>query len=369
MKKVFLLILVAAFCFSPADAQKRRKAVKKVVEVVPEKTPEEELFEELLPSTAKVMFVDSVVVDKALFLSLLPMASEMGRVHTDGDIVSYTNGFGNTSIYAEGDTIRGRHLYMTHLYGKKWSEPAQLTELPQPMADYPFLMGDGVTLYFSAEGEGTLGGRDIYRTTYDASGSHFYEAVNMGMPYNSPANDYMLAISDYDNLGWLVTDRYQPEGKVCIYTFEPTAQRQTFDEDTDTEILTRYARLEHIKDTWAFGDANEAIQRRDAMIARINSKEAGDKVMFVVNDNTVYTSLDDFHTPSGKKLYQALMADKGKLAKLQSLLDSTRESYADAARAKKYEIGRSLNALEQEVEALENDIAQAEKTLRNAENK
>lgn len=368
MKKVFLLILVATFCFSTADAQKRRKAAKKV-EVVPEKTPEEELFEELLPSTAKVMFIDSVVVDKAQFLSLLPMASDMGRVHTDGDIVSYTNSFGNTCIYAEGDTIRGRHLYMTHLYGKKWSEPAQLEELSQPMADYPFLMGDGVTLYFSAEGEGTLGGRDIYRTTYDTNGSQFYEAANMGMPYNSSANDYMLAISDFDNLGWLVSDRYQPEGKVCIYTFEPTAQRQTFDEDTETEVLCSYARIDRIKDTWSFGDVNAALQRRDAMLARISSKVSAEQVRFVVNDNTVYTSLDEFRTPSGKKRYEALSADKSKLSKLQTLLDTTRKSFADAAHAKKYEIGRRIIALEQEVEALENDILQAEKALRNAENK
>jgi len=371
MKKVFLLLLASSICFSPAFAQKRKSKAKakKVVVVVPEKTPEEKLFEELLPSTAKIMFIDSVVVDKAEFLKRLPLASEMGKVSVSKERTSFVNEFENTCIFASGDTITGRHLYMTHRYGTKWEEPSLLSELPQPMADYPFLMPDGVTLYFSAEGEGTVGGRDIFRTTYNADDAHFYEATNMGMPFNSPANEYLLAFSDLDNLGWLVSDRYQPEDKVCIYTFEPTAQRQTFDEDTDESVLKSYALTEQIKDTWQFGDRTAAIQRRDAMLVRMNSKQTTDRVEFVVNDQTTYTSLSDFKSANGKKKYQAIVADRSKLVQLQSLLDSSRTRYADASKSKKYEIGRQIKSLEEEVNALETDIAKAEKALRNAESK
>lgn len=48
------------------------------------------------------------------------------------------------------------------------------------------------------------------------------------MPFNSTANEYLLAIDDYDTLGWLVTDRNQPADSVCIYTFEPTSIRKDF---------------------------------------------------------------------------------------------------------------------------------------------
>ena len=366
MKKICLLLLVSVFCFGTADAQKRKKTSKKAA--VPQLTPQEKLFEELLPATAMVMFVDSVVVDKDKFLSSLPITEDMGYMSTDGKVVSYTNGFRNTCIYASGDTLSGRHLYITHLYGKKWSETTNLKELNLPMADYPFLMGDGVTLYFSAEGEGTLGGRDIYRTTYNADGAEFYEPVNMGMPYNSSANDYMLAISDMDNIGWLVTDRYQPEGKVCIYTFEPTAQRKTFSEDTAPEILKSYARLEHIKDTWSFGNASAAIQRRNALLARMEKKSNEETVEFVVNDNTTYSSLADFHSAGGKQKYQDIVGKKSKLQQLTTLLDSSRESYTDASRSKKHEIGRQIIKLEQEIDALSTEISKEEKALRNAEN-
>ena len=369
MKKLFLLFLVATFCLSPIYAQRRKSKAKRQVVVVPEKTPEEKLFEELLPSTAKIMFIDSVVVDKATFLSQLPLSDEMGSISRKGERVGYTNEFGNTSIFAEGDTIKGRHLFMTHCNADIWEEPRQITELDQPMADYPFLMPDGITLYYSAEGEGTLGGRDIFRTTYDADGSKFYEAQNMGLPFNSSANEYLMVISDFDNIGWLVSDRYQPEDKVCIYTFEPTSQRQTFDEDTDEDVLKSFAKIEKIKDTWQFGDRSEALQRRNALLARLNETKTTEKMEFVVNDNVTYTSPSDFKSTNGKKRFNDIVAKKNELAELTALLESTRNRYSDASRTKKHEIGRQIISLEEEVSTLESEIANAEKQLRNAENK
>jgi len=371
MRKVLFIIFVLSFCMSSTYAQKRKKkpVAKKEVEVVIEKTPQELLFEELLPSTAKVMFIDSVVVDKAVFLSQLPLANDMGSISVTANRTSYTNEFGNTSIFASGDSISGRYLYRTHRYGNNWEEPSRLTELTQQNTDFPFLMPDGITLYFSAEGEGTVGGRDIFRTTYDADEGHFYEATNLGMPFNSPANEYLLVISDMDNIGWLVSDRYQEDGKVCIYTFEPTAQRQTFGEDTDEEVLKHYAGVTCIKDTWQFGDRNAAIQRRDALIARLTNKQTKEDIEFVVNDQTTYSSLSDFKSANGKKKYQEIVNNKKKLAQLQTILDSSRDSYISANKSMKYELGRKIVALEEETLSLELEIAKAEKDLRNAENK
>ena len=349
-----------------ANAQKRKKTAKKIV---PQLTPEEKLFEELLPSTAKIMFVDSVVVDKEQFLSTLPLTDDTGTITHNNGVTTYTNGFANTRVYAEGDTISGRHLYMTHYYGKEWDKPTKLNELSANNPDYPFLMADGVTLYFSAEGEGTLGGRDIFLTTYNADDAQFYDPVNMGLPYNSSANDYMLAISDIDNIGWLVTDRQQPEGKVCIYTFEPTQQRKTFDEDTTKETLVKFARIESIQDTWKFGNQKEAMARGKERIGRQQNNNEKHQLSFIVNDKKIYTTLEDFHSKNGREKYLKILANKEKINKLQTLLDSSRQTYTNASRSKKHDIGRQIIALEQEINTLATETAEDEKTLRNAENK
>lgn len=361
-----------AICLAPADAQRRKakKVVKPKVEeeVVPEKTPQEELFEELLPSTAQVMFIDSVVVDKADFLSKMQFTHEMGKVVKDGERVYFVNEFGNTQVIASGNAD-DRSLFMAHKYGSSWDTPTKLTELGNASNDYPFLMTDGVTLYFSAEGENTVGGRDIFRTTFDAEESHFYEAVNMGMPFNSPANDYLLAISDYDNLGWLVSDRFQPEGKVCIYTFEPTDQRKTFDEDTEPEELMPYAWLCGIERTWKFGNRKDALNRKLDMLQRSKNKQTDEKVFFVVNDDVVYNDIADFKNPEDAATYKQIAANRKKLEQTKKLLDMTRDSYAMASAAQKTTIGRNILQLETEVTSLERTLKKAEKTLRNNLNK
>ena len=43
---------------------------------------------------------------------------------------------------------------------------------------------------------------------------------NVGMPFNSPYNDYMYVIDEFNDLGWFASDRYQPEGKCAsMYSF------------------------------------------------------------------------------------------------------------------------------------------------------
>ena len=47
-----------------------------------------------------------------------------------------------------------------------WSEPESLTSLnEQGNVNYPFLMSDGITLYYASDGEGSLGGYDIFRNS------------------------------------------------------------------------------------------------------------------------------------------------------------------------------------------------------------
>ncbi|MCD8282280.1 MAG: hypothetical protein LUC22_03390 [Prevotella sp.] len=295
MYRIIICAFLALLTAGQSSAQSRKGKAPVV------KTDEEILYEELLPATARVMFIDSLVADKDSFLYYIPLPSDAGTITRRDGLATYANEFDDTRISVAGDTISGQHLYMSRRYGNDWETPRELTELDNEMPDYPFLMSDGVTLYFSAEGEGTVGGRDIFRTLYNADELEFYEATNAGLPFNSPANEYLLAISDTDNLGWLVTDRNQEEGKVCIYTFEPPAQRVAFDEDTPEEDLKRYAEINQISDTWGFGDANAAKKRQSELISRLDTQEGDRGIEFVVNDDTIYTSLSDFSSDDSRR--------------------------------------------------------------------
>lgn len=85
-----------------------------------------------------------------------------------------------------------------------------------------------MTIYYASDGDGSMGGYDIFVTRYNTNTDTYLVPENVGMPFNSPYNDYMYVIDEYNNLGWFASDRYQPEDKVCIYVFVPNDSKRTY---------------------------------------------------------------------------------------------------------------------------------------------
>ena len=128
---------------------------------------------------------------------------------------------------------------------------------------------------------------------------------NVGMPFNSPYNDYMYVIDEFNDLGWFASDRYQPEGKVCIYVFIPNSSKQVYNyEGMDPDKMISLAQLHSIKDTWTDTDAVEAAQERLRTAA--NAKPRTTKkhdFQFIIDDHSTYYQLDDFRSPQAKASY------------------------------------------------------------------
>ena len=134
------------------------------------------------------------------------------------------------------DTLGNSTLFTKDMLGGKWSKPTELTGIDNSESpNYPFMMADGITFYFAQKGESSLGGYDIFVTRYNSETGEFLRPNNIGLPFNSKANDYMYVIDELDSLGWLVTDRNQPDGKVCIYTFVPSKTRENLNLEEMTE--------------------------------------------------------------------------------------------------------------------------------------
>lgn len=171
MRLKYIGILLLLCMALPVAAQKKGakggKATKVVKPVAHVETSGQKLFKSMLPSTAKVMFIDSVVVSKADFLSRVPLNKESGSLtarkgkvgHGGVLLTQYQNDFGDRRIYAEGDTT-ATHLLAQTLVGKQWSAPHPLAGLDgneYPRACFPFLASDGVTLFFAAQGPHSMG--------------------------------------------------------------------------------------------------------------------------------------------------------------------------------------------------------------------
>ena len=334
------------------------------------------MFESMVPSTAKLMFIDSVVVDKKDFLNSLPLNKESGKLtyfnsffnaNKEVNTTVYINEFNNRSYYAEGDSTQSS-IYTIDKLGNKWSIPVKISEITTDYQnpDYPFLCSDGVTLFFGAKGPKSMGGYDIFMTRYNSDDATWYEPENYGLPYNSTANDYLLAIDDYDQLGWLVTDRRQEEGKVCIYTFVPTTPRQNFENDDLTKKqLNSFARILKIEDTWQFGNREAALKRVEDLKKRnTQGKKVTSNINFVINDNVTYHSISEFKSSSAREKYKQLVALQDKYNQNIATLQQLRDDYA---KNRTKDLAKDILFYEKEVEQQAISIKDLKKIIREQE--
>ena len=271
------------------------------------------------------------------------------------------------------DDNAGVKLYTSDLLNNEWTRPAMLEGINDDGGieemNYPFMMADGVTLYFAATGKESIGGYDIFATRLDSESGRFLEPENIGMPFNSEANDYMYAIDEIDSIGWFVTDRNQPEGKVCIYMFVPSETRQTFSPDIySREEIESFARITRIADTWRSKEEREEALQRLAEVKHSDVRRMA-TMSFVVNDNTAYESASSFRSKDAQKKYEQLNSMKSRLNTLGTALDKARNYYAKANGAERKELKEEILKSEKQYESLEIEIRQTEKEIRNIENK
>ncbi len=226
---------------------------------------------------------------------------------------------------------------------------------------YPFLMPDGVTLYFAAKGPESLGGYDIFMTRRTDDGS-FLQPQNVGMPYNSPANDYLLAIDEETGMGWWATDRSAPEGKVTIYEFIPSAMRVNV--APDAPDLASRAKADCIATTLEPGKDYDALRSRVAALARESDSthdSGGPSFAIAMSDGSVLHSLSDFRTSDGRRAMENLLAIDEEIAAIEADLATLREKYSAGAR----NVATRIKGLENELDkARKRRAAAANKTVR-----
>ena len=327
----------------------------------------------MIRGVEKVAVIDSFTVSKRDFLSAYKLSRESGEIKATGEsgCTEFTNEMGDKKILARPNADGATSLYGSVKMIDKWSDPEPLKGLEEggTNLNYPFLDSDGITLYYAAQGEESLGGYDIFITRYDSDDNAYLRPDNLGFPFNSVANDYMYAIDDFNNLGWFASDRYQPEDKVCVYVFVPNESKQVYDyESTSPEMLQAAASLQCIQKTQT--DAAKVRLARQqlakVMYGQDEQKKKGD-FRFVVDDNVVYHTLADFRSAEARKQYQTLSQKQKDLDNLSETLGKQRELYGQSNKAGKDRLTPAILDKEQRIKQLREEIASLTVNIRNTE--
>ena len=381
--KNILLAALLVILPSSVDAQKKKSATKAKVKqkttVVDNEL--EQRLESMRGFTQKVMFIDSVVVSKSKLLSSLNIPDEAGSIQaynkffntTDQpNSIVYLNQLRNKCVFskfADG----GWDLYSQEMIGEKWSNAVPLKGLDILGDDvdinWPFLLSDGTTLYFAAKGEESIGGFDIFMTRYDETTQSYLKPENIGMPFNSIDNDYFFIVDEYDGIGWFATDRNQPEGKVCIYSFIYNNVRENYVVDEYTpEQLRQLSEIHSISQTWTSNQARlSALEQLTAVYKRKFTQKKKNDFEFVINDELTYTTLTDFRSVEAAEMYVDLNELLRKKNKLDSSIERARIAYPTARQPQREQYKQQLLAAEKQSEKYETDIKNLSKKIRRIE--
>lgn len=218
---------------------------------------------------------------------------------------------GNDVIYYSAQDQEGiRNIYRTSYADSLWTLPTLLNEQMTSASDeiYPMISPDGNHLYFASKGLYGVGGYDLYVSEWDEVASDWSVPVNMGFPYSSPANDFMLVTSDDGKYTLFASDRGCSADSVWVYVLEydsmpvrsniadpdelaelsilepvgglhkseqPSAVKSDMPENANTrKYMDKMAKVRALKDTISFYESNLADYREKYSMTESESERA-----------------------------------------------------------------------------------------------
>jgi tetratricopeptide (TPR) repeat protein len=334
----------------------------------------------MLKGVEDVHIVDSIITDKAHFLSAYKINEESGKIYTYNEFFDvqgknegtvYETELGNKIYYSKAGDSNTLNIFLQNKLLDGWSKGIELPENinAEGNTNYPFVLTDGITLFYASDGAHSIGGYDIFVTRYNSGSETYLAPENIGMPFNSPFNDYMYVIDEFNNLGWFATDRNQPADKVCIYIFVPNVSRRAYNYETmDPKKVRSLARLNSIKDTWKDESIAAAARKRLTATMTEQPKEHKEyEFAFIVNDRHTYHSADDFISPDAKKLFGKYRQMEKDYKVQADRLEKQRDKYFHANKSDKERMGPGILDLEKRVQAMKEQLEALGVDARNEE--
>lgn len=125
------------------------------------------------------------------------------------------------------DGKTGRDIYSTELL------PNGTFAVPRKLAgyintdqdeDFPYLHPDGKTFYFCSKGHTSMGGYDVFRSTYDRGLDVFGSPENLDFAVNTPDDDMLYIVDPEGKEACFASSRESKQGQVHVYRVSTTQQ-------------------------------------------------------------------------------------------------------------------------------------------------
>ena len=328
-----------------------------------------------LERVEKIEIIDSIAVPRREFFKAYRLPESAGslgdamalpRNMRDNSSVDYvfTNEGGDYKLWSQPTDSTGysRLVESSLLTDGTWSEPTLLSDELSDDCDaiFPFMMADGVTLYYADNGDNSIGGYDIMVATRDATDGSFLQPSNLGFPYNSPHDDYLLAIDELNGVGWWATDRNQLDDMVTIYVFVTKELRNNYPADNDD--IVDFARIIDYKATQPEdSDYTELLETINAIDPSVRQKE--NEFTFHASNGRIFHRYDELPGNEARAALKRYLAAEKELKKEEAALQAKRREY-HSSHSKS--LGQQISTEEKEIEKTRTELSRLKSEVHKA---
>lgn len=166
---------------------------------------------------------------------------------------------GAEKLFFTSDIGGDRAIYSTEWRDTAWTTPALAGDVLHSTGReiYPIVSPDGRELYFASNGLFGVGGYDLYVSRWDSVRQQWGTPTNMGFPFSSPADDFLLVNTPDDKYTIFASNRACSRDSVDVYVleYEITPVRKAID---DPERLRAISALEPKADRTRFDGGSSA---------------------------------------------------------------------------------------------------------------
>lgn len=343
-----------------------------------------EIAENSLDNVQKIEVIDRVDLPLQDFLSAISLPANEGRFlaknkvpvkghYNDSDFV-FSTGSGDVMMWTEQDENGISHLFeSTKLVDGSWEPPTIAGDVLNDGGNVrnPFMLSDGVTVYFAGDGDSSMGGYDLFVASKDPATGEYLQPTGVGYPFNSPSNEYMLAIDEDNGIGWWVTDRNEIDGQVSVYVFYTNDVRKNYNPD-EVEDLVPLAKLDDIS------LAQNPETDYEAVISEINGRGVAadgsseeSEILFRLPGGRVVRKMSDLHSSTAKRNLTQYLSAEAEFKANKNQLQALRMKYhaANDGRNASQSLKNQILDLEKKIEWQQDKLKKMSNSIIQAESK
>ena len=282
-------------------------------------------------------------------------------------------------IYLSDSTSGNMDLAVSRRLLDGWETEPLDANLNRPGSHecHPYLLSDGITLYFASDRPDGLGGFDLYVSRYNSVTESYYAPELLPMPFNSFGNDYLYLVDEQIGRGYLVSDRRQAPDSVVIYTFLPNQARQPLKGLPPEEMRSR-AELRAIADTWDGLNADsvcaaldsayrESLRFQTAFVADNEEEPADGPGEFLLCDGQTCHGESDFQSAEARSQYRRYVQCLAESRQTDNELAKAREQYGQADEPTRQAAAKLILELESRQRSLRRELSALEQQIRQTE--